>query len=112
MEKNKLGNVEIKPEALAVIVSIATKEIEGVSKLVGNLKNSTLEKIGKKEYTKGIKLFLEDDELYVEISCTVKSGYTISKIATKIQSNVRNSIYNMTDIVVKSINVNIIGIDY
>ena len=112
MEKGKLGNVEIKPEALAVIVSIATKEIEGVSKLVGNLKNSTLEKIGKKEYTKGIKLFLEDDELYVEISCTVKSGYAISKIATKIQSNVRNSIYNMTDIVAKSINVNIIGIDY
>lgn len=33
MADNKFGNIEIKPQALAVIVSISTSEVEGVSKL-------------------------------------------------------------------------------
>ncbi|MBU0278268.1 MULTISPECIES: Asp23/Gls24 family envelope stress response protein [unclassified Gemella] len=112
MMQNKLGNIEIKPQALAVIVSISTSEVEGVSKLVGNFKNNTLEKMGKKEYSKGVKLSFDDKELNVEISCKLKSGYPVSQVAGKIQYNVRNTLFNMTEIKAKNVNVNIVGIDY
>lgn len=112
MGNKNLGTIEIKPQALAVIASIAVTEVEGVSKLLGSLKSEALEKIGKKEYSKGVKLSFDEKELLVDVTCTLKSGYPVSVVAGKIQENVKNSIYNMTELNVKNINISILGIDY
>lgn len=101
MENKKLGKVEINPSALTVIANIAASEVEGVSKL-----------LGKKVYSKGVELEFVDDELLIDVYCNLKSGYSIAKTARKIQENVKNSIFNMTEINTKTVNVNIIGIDF
>ena len=101
MEKKKLGKVEINPSALTVIANIAASEVEGVSKL-----------LGKKVYSKGVELEFVGDELLIDVYCNLKSGYSIAKTARKIQENVKNSIFNMTEINTKTVNVNIIGIDF
>lgn len=101
MENKKLGKVEINPNALTVIANIAASEVEGVSKL-----------LGKKVYSKGVELEFVGDELLIDVYCNLKSGYSIAKTARKIQENVKNSIFNMTEINTKTVNVNIIGIDF
>lgn len=101
MENKKLGKVEINPSALTVIANIAASEVEGVSKL-----------LGKKVYSKGVELEFVCDELLIDVYCNLKSGYSIAKTARKIQENVKNSIFNMTEINTKTVNVNIIGIDF
>ena len=101
MENKKLGKVEINPSALTVIANIAASEVEGVSKL-----------LGKKVYSKGAELEFVGDELLIDVYCNLKSGYSIAKTARKIQENVKNSIFNMTEINTKTVNVNIIGIDF
>ena len=101
MENKKLGKVEINPSALTVIANIAASELEGVSKL-----------LGKKVYSKGVELEFVGDELLIDVYCNLKSGYSIAKTARKIQENVKNSIFNMTEINTKTVNVNIIGIDF
>ena len=101
MEKKKLGKVEINPSALTVIANIAASEVEGVSKL-----------LGKKVYSKGVELEFVGEELLIDVYCNLKSGYSIAKTARKIQENVKNSIFNMTEINTKTVNVNIIGIDF
>ncbi|EGF85985.1 Asp23/Gls24 family envelope stress response protein [Gemella sanguinis] len=101
MENKKLGKVEINPSALTVIANIAASEVEGVSKL-----------LGKKVYSKGVELEFVGDELLIDVYCNLKSGYSIAKTARKIQENVKNSIFNMTEINTKTVNVNIIGIDF
>ncbi len=101
METKKLGKVEINPSALTVIANIAASEVEGVSKL-----------LGKKVYSKGVELEFVGDELLIDVYCNLKSGYSIAKTARKIQENVKNSIFNMTEINTKTVNVNIIGIDF
>ena len=101
MENKKLGKVEINPSALEVIANIATTEVEGVSKL-----------LGKKVYSKGVELEFVGEELLIDVYCNLKSGYSIAKTARKIQENVKNSIFNMTEINTKTVNVNIIGIDF
>ena len=101
MENKKLGKVEINPSALTVIANIAASEVEGVSKL-----------LGKKVYSKGVELEFVGDELLIDVYCNLKSGYSIAKTARKIQENVKNSIFNMTEIKTKTVNVNIIGIDF
>ena len=99
MENKKLGKVEINPSALTVIANIAASEVEGVSKL-----------LGKKVYSKELEFV--GDELLIDVYCNLKSGYSIAKTARKIQENVKNSIFNMTEIKTKTVNVNIIGIDF
>ena len=101
MENKKLGKVEINPSALTVIANIAASEVEGVSKL-----------LGKKVYSKGVELEFVGDELLIDVYCNLKSGYSIAKTARKIQENVKNSIFNMTEINTRTVNVNIIGIDF
>lgn len=101
MENKKLGKVEINPSALTVIANIAASEVEGVSKL-----------LGKKVYSKGVELEFAGEELLIDVYCNLKSGYSIAKTARKIQENVKNSIFNMTEINTKTVNVNIIGIDF
>ena len=101
MGNRKLGKVEINPSALTVIANIAASEVEGVSKL-----------LGKKVYSKGVELEFVGDELLIDVYCNLKSGYSIAKTARKIQENVKNSIFNMTEINTKTVNVNIIGIDF
>ena len=101
MENKKLGKAEINPSALTVIANIAASEVEGVSKL-----------LGKKVYSKGVELEFVGDELLIDVYCNLKSGYSIAKTARKIQENVKNSIFNMTEINTKTVNVNIIGIDF
>ena len=101
MENKKLGKVEINPSALSVIANIAASEVEGVSKL-----------LGKKVYSKGVELEFVGEELLIDVYCNLKSGYSIAKTARKIQENVKNSIFNMTEINTKTVNVNIIGIDF
>ena len=101
MENKKLGKVEINPSALTVIANIAASEVEGVSKL-----------LGKKVYSKGVELEFVGDELLIDVYCNLKWGYSIAKTARKIQENVKNSIFNMTEINTKTVNVNIIGIDF
>ena len=101
MENKKLGKVEINPSALTVIANIAASEVDGVSKL-----------LGKKVYSKGVELEFVGDELLIDVYCNLKSGYSIAKTARKIQENVKNSIFNMTEINTKTVNVNIIGIDF
>lgn len=101
MENKKLGKVEINPSALTVIANIAASEVEGVSKL-----------LGKKVYSKGVELEFVGDELLIDVYCNLKSGYSIAKTARKIQENVKNSIFNMTEINTKTVNINIIGIDF
>ena len=101
MENKKLGKVEINPSALTVIANIAASEVEGVSKL-----------LGKKVYSKGVELEFVGDELLIDVYCNLKSGYSIAKTARKIQENVKNSIFNMTEINTQTVNVNIIGIDF
>lgn len=112
MENKNLGKIEISPRALAVIVSIAVNEVEGISKLIGNIKNEAFEKMGKKEYSKGVKLNFEDNELNVEITCSLKAGYAVNNVVSNVQENIRNSVYNMTELNTKTININILGIDY
>ena len=101
METRKLGKVEINPNALEVIANIAATEVEGVSKL-----------LGKKVYSRGVELEFVDNELIIDVYCNMKSGYGVAKTARKIQENIKNSIFNMTEITTKSVNVNVLGIDF
>ena len=100
---SKLGKVEIAPEVLSVIASIATSEVEGITGHFAELKETNLEKVSRKNLSRDLKIESKEDGVY----CALKHGVNISKTANKIQTSIFNSISNMTAIEPKQINIHI-----
>ena len=103
----KLGKVEIAPEVLSVIASIATSEVEGITGHFAELKETNLEKVSRKNLSRDLKIESKEDGIYIDVDCALKHGVNISKTANKIQTSIFNSISNMTAIEPKQINIHI-----
>ncbi|MCG3398961.1 Asp23/Gls24 family envelope stress response protein [Staphylococcus massiliensis] len=110
-EHPNLGNVEIAPEVISVIASIAASEVEGVHGLFSDFKDITLERFGKRNPSKGIKVETKDNEIYIDVYCSFKYGTRISETAHKVQNAIHNSIKTMSAITPKQVNIHISHIE-
>lgn len=102
-----LGTVEIVPEVISVIASIAVSEVEGVQGVFTDMRNQTLERLGVKNLSKGVKVEIIDNEIYLNVYCALKYGSKISATALRIQEAIHSAIKNMTALTPKQINVHI-----
>ncbi|TKC19853.1 Asp23/Gls24 family envelope stress response protein [Robertmurraya kyonggiensis] len=107
-----LGKVEIAPEVIEVIAGIAATEVEGVSQMRGNFATGVVERLGKKNHGKGVKVELTEDGIKVDVYCFMKFGVSIPTIANKVQDNIRQALLNMTALEVEEVNVHIVGIQF
>ena len=108
-----LGKIEIAREVMEVIAGIAASEVEGVFSMRGNFATGVTEILGRKSHGKGVKVLeTNDNEINVEVNVVVKYGYSIPEIAEKIQENIRESVYNMTEVKVGMVNVHIVGVNF
>lgn len=108
-----LGKIEIAKEVMEVIAGIAAAEVEGVSSMRGNFATGVNEILGRKSHGKGIKVLeVNNDEIKVEVYAVIKYGYSIPEVAEKIQENIRESVYNMTEVKVEMVNVHIVGVNF
>lgn len=76
-EYTGLGKVEIAPEVIEVIASIAASEVEGVAQMRSNFATGVVEKFGKKLHNKGIKVDLSEEGIKVEVFCVMNFGVSI-----------------------------------
>jgi len=59
-EHEGLGKIEIAPEVIEVIAGIAASEVEGVAGMRGNFAAGVVERLGKKNHGKGVKVELTE----------------------------------------------------
>lgn len=111
--KEELGNIEVAPEVIEVIAGIAVTEVEGVAATRGNIATGVVERFGKKVHSKGVKSTIsEDGKVIIDVYCSVKYGFSIPKVAKGIQTQVRQSIYDMTLIETSEVNVHVTGVQF
>ncbi len=110
-EVSSIGEVMIADDVIATIAGLATTEVEGVSSMQGNITNELVGKLGMKNMTKGIKLKLEEDGVIVDLYIQMRYGYSIPKTCGIIQDKVKNAIESMVGLMVKTVNVHIVGVD-
>ncbi|CEG27798.1 Asp23/Gls24 family envelope stress response protein [Bacillus sp. B-jedd] len=106
------GKVEIAPEVIEVIAGIAASEVEGVASMRGNFATGVVEKLGKKNHGKGIKVELTDSGIKVDVFCMMKFGVSIPSVAQKVQDNIRQALLNMTALEAEEVNIHIVGIQF
>lgn len=107
-----LGNIEVAPEVLEIIASIAASDIEGIASMRGNFASGVVERLGKKVHGKGIKTELSESGLMIDVYCVVNYGVSIPKTALKVQEHVRQTLENMTSLQTQEVNVHITGVQF
>ncbi|MBY0122441.1 Asp23/Gls24 family envelope stress response protein [Bacillus sp. S/N-304-OC-R1] len=105
-----LGKIEIAPEVIEVIAGIAASEVEGVAQMRGNFATGVVERLGKKNHGKGVKVELAEDGIKVDVYCSMVFGISIPNVAQKIQDNIRQALLNMTALEAQEVNVHVVGI--
>jgi uncharacterized alkaline shock family protein YloU len=109
---NGLGKVEISPDVIEVIAGIAASEVEGLSHMRGNFATGVVEKLGKKNHGKGVKVDLSEDGIKVDLYCVMKFGVSIPRVAQEVQDNIREALLNMTALETAEVNIHVVGIQF
>jgi uncharacterized alkaline shock family protein YloU len=105
-----LGKVEIAPEVIEVITGIAASEVDGISSMRGSFASDVVERFGKKSHSKGVKVELNQSEIIIDLYVVLDFGVSIPKVAEEIQTNIRQTLKNMTALDTSEINVHVVGI--
>jgi uncharacterized alkaline shock family protein YloU len=111
-EHTSLGKVEIAPEVIEVIASIAAAEVQGVAELRGNFASGMAERLGRKVHRKGVKVDLTDDGIEIDIEIVVLYGHSIPEVGKQVQDNIRSQMQTMTALEPTNINISIVGIQF
>lgn len=109
-EGDGIGSVKVADDVVAMIASLATTEVEGVSSMTGNATNELLNKMGYKSLTKGVKVLVKEGVVSVDLAVTMEYGFNIPITCKKVQEKVKAAIENMTGMTVDLVNVRIAGI--
>ena len=112
MENKDYGQIKISEDVIATISGIAAAEIDGVVAMSGSLTGNITEILGKKNLSKGVKVEVNEDEVYIDLFLFIEYGAIIPDIAWKIQENVKNTVETMTGLKVTEVNVHVQGISF
>ena len=102
------GNIMISEDVIGSIVAQAIKEVDGVIGLSTKPGADIAEFIGKKNWAKGIKVTVDEDN-HVDIDCNVVLSYGQNVVTTAgaIQTAIYNAVDAITGIKISSVNVNV-----
>lgn len=105
------GTVMISEEVIATIVSTAITEVEGVVGMSAKPGAEITELLGKKNWSKGIRITIgQNDEIYVDCNVVLSYGQSVVAVAKAVQDAVCGALESMTAVKVAAVNVNVSGI--
>jgi len=108
---NTLGVVRIADEVVTTVAGLAAMDIEGVASMSGGWGTELVEKLGRKNFGKGIKVEVIEKQTKIDIYVVIEYGYAIPKVADNIQREVKAAVHNMTGLDVIEVNVHVVGVE-
>lgn len=77
----------------------------------GHITNELVQRLGKKNLSKGVRIEVTDGVVRVDLSLYLKYGYSIPETSAQVQEKVKTAIENMTGLTVSEVNISIAGVD-
>lgn len=111
-EQTGLGTIKIADEVVKVIVGLAAIDINGVAGISGGIAGGIAELLGRKNFTKGIKVEVGEKEAAIDLFVIIDYGVRIPDIAARIQTSVKNAVERMTGLTVVEVNINVQGVAF
>ncbi|MDD2373150.1 MAG: Asp23/Gls24 family envelope stress response protein [Syntrophomonadaceae bacterium] len=107
---NEFGAIRIADEVVSTVAGLAAADVEGVASMSGGWSTDLVEKLGKKNFGKGIKVEVIDEQTKIDIFIVVEFGYQIPDVAETVQKEVKMAVETMTGLSVIAVNVHIVGV--
>lgn len=109
---SELGAVKIADEVVSIIAGLAATEVEGVSAMSGGIAGGIADVLGRKNFSKGVKVEVGAEDAKIDIFIVVKYGERIPDVAWDIQESVKKAVENMTGLKVSSVNIHVQGVQF
>ncbi|SCG83311.1 putative protein yqhY [Proteiniborus sp. DW1] len=105
------GQIKISDEVVGIIASLAATEIKGVAGMSGGITGGISEMLGRKNFSKGVKVEVKEKEVSISLYIIVEYGAKIPEVAWEVQESVKNTVETMTGLNVVEVNINIQGVN-
>lgn len=108
----ELGTIRIADEVVSIIAGLAATEVEGIAGMSGGIAGGIAEMLGRKNFSKGVKVEVGEKEAAIDLFVIVKYGVRIPDVALNVQENVKNAIETMTGLSTVEVNVHVQGVGF
>lgn len=109
-EKFEFGQVKISDDVVIIIAGIAASTVKGVNTTRTGVAEGITNLFSKNNYSKGIKVEVNEYTVVLDIFINVEYGYKINEVAKEVQMSVKKEIETMTDLQVAAVNVHVLNI--
>lgn len=108
--EQKIGNVKISEDVVSTIAGLAASEVQGVASMSAGLTGGIYDLIGKKNPSKGVKIEMKEEEVFLDLYLVVEYGAKIPDVALEVQQAVKNSVETMTGLTASKVDIHIQGV--
>lgn len=110
---NENGKISFAPDVIATIANLAASEVAGVAGLGGGFADSISGILNsKKNYTKGVRVEVGNEEAAIDIIISVVYGSKIQEVSSAVQNEVKKAVETMTGLRVVEVNVSVQAITF
>lgn len=109
--ENQYGVITIDTEVIARIAGITAMECYGIVGMAAkNVKDGIFQLLKVESLTKGIKVSIDENKLFLDFHIIVEYGTNISTIAENVISTVKYKLENTLELEVEKINIFVEGV--
>lgn len=110
-EEIEQNGIKIADDVISIIAGKAASEVPGVYSMAGGFAGGITEVFGKKNFSKGIKIDVENEIAKIDVNIIVEYGIRIPDVAFEIQNRVKKAVESMTGLNVEEVNVHVQGVN-
>lgn len=104
-DDENIGKIQISEQVVSVIAGIAATETDGVDSLIGNITTEIVAKLGINSLSKGVKIKMLDDTVFVYLTLNIRYGCSVPEVCRNVQEKVSSAVETMTGLSVAEVNV-------
>jgi uncharacterized alkaline shock family protein YloU len=110
--KTKHGHIEISNDVIAAIAGGAAVDCYGIVGMASKnqLKDGLSEILRRENFSKGVVVRQENDDLHIDMYIIVSYGTKISEVAHNVQSKVKYTLNKTLGLSVESVNIYVHGV--
>ncbi|ANX12243.1 Asp23/Gls24 family envelope stress response protein [Fictibacillus halophilus] len=110
--KTTYGQIDISNEVIATIAGGAAIDCYGIVGMASRkqLKDGLTELLGRENFSRGIVVRQEEDEVHIDMYIIVSYGTKISEVAHNVQNKVKYTLDQMLGLAVDSVNIYVQGV--
>ena len=105
-----MDTIKIANEVVAVIAALAAMEVDGVKSMADNITNEMIQKLSKKNLSKGVRVDVNEGRVSVVLMLNIDYNANIPKVSENVQNRVKNAIESMTDLCGLEVVVKVAGV--